>query len=111
MDVDATKSLLWKPELIGESHKGKSRKPKQIGLMKTLGKVRPEYVKKAARELIELYPEKFSTDFQSNKKATESLAQISSAKLRNRIAGYITRLLSISASDEDEEAEEIAEEE
>ena len=78
--------------------------------MKTLGKVRPEYVKKVARELIELYPDKFSTDFQSNKKATESLAEISSAKLRNRIAGYITRLLSTAASEE-EEAEESAEEE
>jgi len=76
-----------------------------------LGKVRPEYVKKVARELIELYPDKFSTDFQSNKKATESLAEISSAKLRNRIAGYITRLLSTAASEEEEEAEESVEEE
>ena len=75
----------------------------------TLGKVRPEHVKKIARELVELYPDKFSTDFQSNKKTVESLAQISSAKLRNRIAGYITRLLSIAnakvaAEYEDEES-------
>ena len=75
----------------------------------TMGKVRPEHVKKIARELVELYPDKFSTDFQSNKKTVESLAQISSAKLRNRIAGYITRLLSIANAEvaaeyEDEES-------
>lgn len=71
--------------------------------MKTLGKVRPEHVKKFARELVELYPDKFSTDFQNNKKVVESLAQIYSAKLRNRIAGYITRLQSIAHTEEVEE--------
>jgi len=75
-----------------------------------LGKVRPEHVKKIAHELVELYPDKFNTDFQNNKKVVESLAQIYSAKLRNRIAGYITRLQSIAytgeAAEEDVEEEE-----
>ncbi len=78
--------------------------------MTALGKVRPEHVKKVARELIELYPDKFNTDFQSNKKVIESLARISSTKLRNRIAGYITRLLSTAQKEEIEETEEIEEE-
>ncbi len=78
--------------------------------MTDLGKVRPEHVKKVARELIELYPDKFNTDFQSNKKVIESLARISSTKLRNRIAGYITRLLSTAQKEEIEETEEIEEE-
>lgn len=80
---------------------------------KTLGKVRSEHVKKVARELVELYPDKFSTDFQSNKKAVESLVHVSSAKLRNRIAGYITKLVStanVEAAEEDE-TEEGSEEE
>lgn len=71
-----------------------------------MGKVRPEHVKKNARELLELYPDKFNTDFQSNKKVIESLARISSTKLRNRIAGYITRLLSTAQKEETEESEE-----
>jgi len=75
-----------------------------------LGKVRQEHVKKAARELVGLYPDKFSTDFQSNKKAVESLAQTSSIKLRNRIAGYITRLVSIAKKAEESEMEESVEE-
>lgn len=68
--------------------------------------MRPEYVKKIARELVELYPDKFSTEFQNNKKVVESLAHISSTKLRNRIAGYITRLLSIVHAEEAEEGSE-----
>lgn len=74
--------------------------------MNTLGKVRPEHVKNAARELIELYPDKFTTDFQTNKKVVESLAQVASTKLRNRIAGYITRLVAIAQTSEAEEGEE-----
>ncbi len=77
--------------------------------MASLGKVRPEHVKKTARELVELYPDKFGTDFESNKKAVEYLARFSSAKLRNRIAGYITRLKAI--ENVEEEVEERVEEE
>lgn len=58
-----------------------------------MGKVRPEQVKKVARKLIKRYPDKFTTDFEDNKKLVESLIQIPSTKLRNRIAGYITTLM------------------
>jgi len=43
-------------------------------------------------ELVERFPDKFTTDFETNKKLVESLTNISSSKLRNRVAGYITRL-------------------
>jgi len=51
-------------------------------------------VKRLARELMQRYPDKFTTDFENNKKAVQLLTTISSIKLRNRIAGYVTRLLS-----------------
>lgn len=82
-----------------------------------MGKVRPENVKKAARELLEEYPDKFTTDFQTNKKALESLTKIPSPRLKNRVAGYITRLLSIAKKRAEEieaeegEGEEMGEEE
>lgn len=60
-----------------------------------MGNVRPEQIKKVARELINRYPDKFSTDFEQNKKSLETVARISTVKMRNRIAGYITRLLAI----------------
>jgi len=76
-----------------------------------LGKVRPEKVKKIARELVKRYPEQFSTDFEGNKKFLGSIASIYSSKLKNQIAGYITRLVATSkAAEEAEKAEGTAEE-
>lgn len=79
---------------------------------KSLGKVRPERVKRVARELIKRHPDKFSADFESNKKNLDSITRVSSTKLRNQIAGYITRLVVISkAAETEEETEKEAEEE
>ena len=36
---------------------------------------------------------KFGTDFNENKKTLDSLSKISSKPLRNRVSGYITRLV------------------
>ncbi len=58
-----------------------------------LGKVRPERVKRVARELIRRYPDKFTTNFEDNKKLVGVLIETPSTKLRNRIAGYITSLI------------------
>lgn len=58
-----------------------------------LGKVRPERVKRIARELVSRHPDKFTTNFEDNKKLIETLIETSSTKLRNRIAGYITSLI------------------
>ncbi len=71
-----------------------------------MGKVRQEHVKQKARELLKLYPDKFTTDFQNNKKMVEESVHIYSTRLRNRIAGYITRLLAIKQNIDEEEAEE-----
>jgi len=77
-----------------------------------LGNVRPEQIKKIARELINRYPDKFSTDFEQNKKSLETVARISTVKMRNRVAGYITRLLAITqASQSSTQKEELATEE
>jgi len=73
-----------------------------------LGKVRPERVKKIAKEMLKRYPDKFTADFESNKKLLGSLLKISSVRLRNRIAGYITRLVAITKASEEAEAEETA---
>ncbi len=69
-------------------------------------KVRPERVKKIAKELVKRYPERFSTSFESNKKLLAPIANIYSPKLRNRIAGYVTRLVAIAKAAEVEETSE-----
>jgi small subunit ribosomal protein S17e len=66
-------------------------------------------VKKVAKELLKRYPDRFTVDFESNKKLLESVSKIPSVRLRNRIAGYITRLVAIAKAAEKAEAEETAE--
>jgi small subunit ribosomal protein S17e len=74
-----------------------------------LGKVRTDAVKKMAREMIKRYPDRFTTDFEENKKGLEPLLKIPSIRLRNRIAGYITRLVAIAKAAETMQAEETEE--
>jgi len=62
-----------------------------------LGKVRTETVKRAARELVERFPERFGNDFESNKAAVNEVLNAPSKRLRNRIAGYVTRLKVVEA--------------
>ena len=57
-----------------------------------MGKVRTEQVKRIARELLDKYPSKFTADFENNKQLVYVYTNISSMKLRNRIAGYTARL-------------------
>lgn len=62
-----------------------------------MGKVRTETVKRAARELIEKFPDKFTNEYEANKLGVNAVLRAPSKKLRNRIAGYVTRLKVIEA--------------
>ncbi|MCW4033024.1 MAG: 30S ribosomal protein S17e [Candidatus Bathyarchaeota archaeon] len=64
-----------------------------------MGKVRNETIKKFARSIIEKYPNKFSRDYENNKKLLEEVADIQSKKLKNKIAGYVTTLISRTPSE------------
>lgn len=79
-------------------------------------------IKRISTELLEKYPDRFSVDFEENKKIIKEIAIVRSKILRNRIAGYITSYLhkasvqseqEISGSDEEEleKGSEIVEEE
>lgn len=77
-----------------------------------MGKVRPEHVKRTAKELVQRFPDKFTTNFKNNKKLVKEFTNLSSTKLRNRIAGYVTRLVTIMQPSENaEEGETVAENE
>jgi small subunit ribosomal protein S17e len=62
-----------------------------------LGKVRIETVKRVSRELLRRYPDRFTGQFESDKQAVNELVVTQSKRLRNRIAGYITRLKVVEA--------------
>jgi small subunit ribosomal protein S17e len=53
--------------------------------------IKPAYVKKTGRALLERYPDAFGPDFEHNKEVVNQLTNIESKGVRNRIAGYITR--------------------
>ncbi len=48
--------------------------------------------RRLAQKLLEMYPERFTTDFNANKKVLADLTTVSSKKMRNVVAGYICRL-------------------
>ncbi len=58
-----------------------------------MGRVRPTYIKRTARDLLEQFPDKFSSVYEKNLAVISDLASISSKSLRNRVAGYITTLV------------------
>ncbi len=62
-----------------------------------MGKVRTETVKRVSRELIRRFPERFTGNFESDKEAVNQLVLTQSKRLRNRIAGYVTRLKVVEA--------------
>ena len=55
-----------------------------------MGNVRPTYIKRVAISLLETYPQFFTEDFQHNKLMVGKVTDVSSKKMRNRIAGYLT---------------------
>jgi len=50
-------------------------------------------IKRWALQIVEQYPDKFTTDFQVNQRLITELTPISSKFFRNKIAGYIVRLV------------------
>jgi small subunit ribosomal protein S17e len=56
-----------------------------------LGKVKTEQIKRVGQELMEKFPDKFTTNFDENKRLVETLTQGTTTRVRNQIAGYITR--------------------
>ncbi len=53
--------------------------------------IKPSYIKNMGTELLKKQRELFSNNFQENKQQLGASAVISSKRVRNRIAGYITR--------------------
>ena len=60
-----------------------------------MGKVRTVLIKKVSKELINKYPDVFTTDFEINKRLLDKYIEFDSKHLRNRISGYIVNLLKI----------------
>ena len=62
---------------------------------KSMGNVRPDHIKNLARELVERFPNRFNSDFENNKRMVDILTDVTSTKIRNRVAGYVYHLVNI----------------
>lgn len=58
-----------------------------------MGRVRQTYIKRLAKDLVSADEERFSDDFDENKEELKDIADFKSKKLRNRVAGYIVRVV------------------
>jgi small subunit ribosomal protein S17e len=58
-----------------------------------MGRVKPKFIKSLAEKLLETYSDRFTDKFEENKRAVAELADIPSKTVRNKVAGYITRLV------------------
>ncbi|MFC2133822.1 30S ribosomal protein S17e [Bacteroidota bacterium] len=57
-----------------------------------MGRIKTQLVKRVTHKLLHEHGEEFSQDFNKNKKLVGELTDVDSKKIRNVIAGYLTRL-------------------
>ena len=57
-----------------------------------MGRIKTKLIKRVSQELIKEHGESFTKNFDENKLVAQQHADIPSKKIRNIIAGYITRL-------------------
>lgn len=63
-----------------------------------MGRVRTAAIKKFSKMIYQRYKDKFTSSFQDNKKILGELITVDSDKIRNQIAGYVTRLVKVAAT-------------
>ena len=62
-----------------------------------MGRIKTLPVKRATSDIFEKYRDKLTADYKKNKEFLNSITDIKSNKIRNIIAGYLTRLAKASA--------------
>ena len=58
-----------------------------------MGRIKTDLIKRVTHKLMEEHGDKFTDDFEKNKEILNKLISTPSKKLRNVIAGYVTRLI------------------
>ena len=58
-----------------------------------MGRIKTQLIKRITKQLIKEDYDRFKPDFEENKKIVSELLSVESNKLRNSIAGYVTRLV------------------
>ncbi|HUK85319.1 MAG TPA: 30S ribosomal protein S17e [Candidatus Acidoferrum sp.] len=66
-----------------------------------MGKVKTDQVKRTGKELMHRFPTTFTTSFDENKRLVDSLTEGTTTRVRNQIAGYITRTKALAQANND----------
>ncbi len=84
LSVDMAEKL--RPERITTSFKYRIR------VLTTMGRIKTQLSKRVTQELMQKHGDAFSTDFEENKKLVKDYTTVSSRRIKNTVAGYVTRL-------------------
>ncbi len=60
-----------------------------------MGRIKTQLIKRTTNQLLAKHPEKFSENFVENKELVNKFLSVHSTKLRNNVAGYLTRLVRV----------------
>lgn len=58
-----------------------------------MGRIKTQFIKRITQRLIEEHEKDFKKDFEKNKELVAKFTDVSSKKIRNIIAGYVTRIM------------------
>ncbi len=64
-------------------------------LFGAMGRIKTTQIKRVGNKLVRQHRDKFSKDFDTNKKVLPEYVNVGSKKLRNILAGYIARLMKV----------------
>ena len=70
-----------------------------------LGNIKTEQIKRIGKELMSRFPSKFTTNFDENKANVSALTQGATTRVRNQVAGYITRTYALAKAGSEMEAD------
>ncbi|MBS3162551.1 30S ribosomal protein S17e [Candidatus Woesearchaeota archaeon] len=58
-----------------------------------MGRIKTTVIKRTGKKLVSQHRASFKTDFESNKQLLPTYIEVPSKKMKNVLAGYITRLM------------------
>ncbi len=58
-----------------------------------MGRIKTALIKRVTNDLVAKYKKDFTADFEQNKKLVSARTDVQSKKIRNVIAGYVTRII------------------
>ena len=59
----------------------------------SMGNIRTKLVKRIAKQIVIDFQDQVSLDFEENKHLVQRVTNVTSNKMRNEIAGYVTRIV------------------